>query len=250
MSRTYGWLFQVFGLLSLLCLMQARADAQAEGAPTSPSKPARAEPPRDTERPPDHAPRIQLVQRRRHQHEGGFARFTLGGAYTVVTAALPSGFPFDEVALRGAGVEFGGDIGGALAPNLILHARYMLELIPEPNVAADGGTERDSQGTLITAWALAPAVTFYFMPANVYLTASAGLAKLTLDQQFGDQMLRASTDFGLWLNADLGVEGWVSADWSLGIAARARYATLPSSDGTHVDSASVGLVVSASGALF
>ena len=168
----------------------------------------------------------------------------------TVTAALAAGAPFDEVALRGASVEFGGDFGGAVAPNLILHARSMFEFVPEPNVAADGGAERDSQGTLITAKAFGPAVTLYFMPANVYLTAGVGLEQLTLDQQVGDQILRASTDFGLWLNADLGVEGWVSADWSLGIAARARYATLSSSDGTHVDSSSIGLVLSASGALF
>jgi hypothetical protein len=57
------------------------------------------------------------------------------------------------------------------------------------------------------------------MPANVYMTGSAGVGKLSTDG--------GSTDPGLVFNASLGKEWWVSPKWGLGLAGGFQYHSIP-----------------------
>jgi hypothetical protein len=81
------------------------------------------------------------------------------------------------------------------------------------------------------AYLFGPAVTYYFMPANVYVTGAVGLSALTLRTSDADDD-GESTDVGLGVNLDAGKEFWVGPDWGLGVAARVWWSMIKDKEGT------------------
>jgi len=96
------------------------------------------------------------------------------------------------------------DVGGRLIGNLTLHGRLA------HNISDDG--EVEGSATL-----LMPALSYYFMPVNIYLTGGAGFGEVTRVLIETDH---SSTTTGIALTLDVGKEWWVSANWGLGIAGR------------------------------
>lgn len=66
----------------------------------------------------------------------------------------------------------------------------------------------------------APAVTYYFMPINLYLTGAIGASRVGLDYG-GDNSDWGN--FGVGLNLDVGKEWWVGDDLGVGLAGRFWY---------------------------
>ena len=86
-----------------------------------------------------------------------------------------------------------------------------------PNVSLHGDDVSEIDDASLTGIMFGPALTYYFMPANIYLTLALGMSWLTEDTNQADAR---DTDVGFGSNLDIGKEWWVSDNWGLGIAAR------------------------------
>jgi hypothetical protein len=172
----------------------------------------------------------------KERHDGFMLRLALGFGSGHATqkasdsAAAMIGFGA-KTEYSGFSGSFSVDIGGALTDNLVLHARFSEMAVVEPNVTVDGADFGSAKNTSLTALLFGPAITYYFMPANVYVTGAIGVSGLETDNGGGKAH---GTKAGPGLNLDVGKEWWVSHDWGLGVAGRFWYTHCMDTD-TGVD---------------
>jgi hypothetical protein len=181
------------------------------------------------------------------QHDGFMLRVTFGFGGGWISR---SGSSFDylpaEIDFSGWGLLMGFDIGAALIPNLVLHVRMSGGSIIDPNTTFDG----EDQGTIEefsgSAAFVGPAVSYYFMPINLYVTAAVGIGMLGFFHE-EDEDARGGPDDGFGLNLEVGKEWWVGEQWGLGVAGRFWYAVGTDERGLDADfeGAGGGILVSA-----
>ncbi len=167
------------------------------------------------------------------RHDGFMLRLTLGFGGDHLTGKT-DGAAFELYGSTGHSLEissgaghFSLDIGASPIDNLVIHARLAANATGEINPSLDGrniGKRKDSSVALTL---FGPALTYYFMPVDLYLTAAIGLSSIS----FTDGKNARDTHSGLGLNFDLGKEFWVGDDWGLGPAVRFWY--------THVSDSGV-----------
>lgn len=183
---------------------------QCRGGECYPPAPPPAAPPSSwsDQRPPS-------IDPRRERHDGFMLRLALGFGYasTLADATGDEG----DVTISGAAGSFSFDIGGAIAENLVLHFRFadLVQLDPKVSVEGDDRQFEWSFGGFM----LGPALSYYIMPANVYLTLALGLSWLSANRDRSNPDLNNS-DTGFATNLDVGKEWWVSDNWGLGLSAR------------------------------
>ena len=154
---------------------------------------------------PSSTPVPQSTARR---HKGFFLRMD-GGVGYAGSSASQLGY---TASLSGASSQFGVAIGGAVAENVILAGDIWGGVIYSPSVTVNGVTRtRSSSASLV---GFGPHFTYYFMPANVYLslTPSLTIVSLTYDGT------SANTKAGFGSKIALGKEWWVGDHWGLGVA--------------------------------
>jgi hypothetical protein len=121
--------------------------------------------------------------------------------------------------VSGGGAMFGIAGGGVVAPNLILYGAFMFNSAVNPDVKFDGtlvGTGTgDSSADIV---AIGPGVAYYIEPANVFLSGTLLLAKLTVNDSNGNKT--GESDWGFGIEGQVGKEWWVSDHWGLGAAAQ------------------------------
>jgi hypothetical protein len=156
-------------------------------------------------------------------HDGFFLRLTLGFGAGDTTLEAPEDttlgvFGGTELSFSGFSGFFSVDVGASLVENLILHGRISDFLTPGPTVSIDGDEIGDADSDASTGWILvAPALTYYIMPANIYLTVAPGATRVVVDTGSGTT---GRSQWGFGLNADAGIEWWVGDQWGLGAALR------------------------------
>lgn len=138
-------------------------------------------------------------------HKGLMLRFTGGWGWSRWSQHLRNSSGID---LKDDGTTLGTfltlDAGGSPIENLAIHARVSLLFGPGPDVAGDDNSV--FFGSLI-----APAVTYYFMPANVYATLAAGISWISFESGDGNGNTHGNTiGPGFGMNADIGKEWWVN----------------------------------------
>jgi len=108
-------------------------------------------------------------------------------------------------------------IGGIILPNLALHGTLWgwTALNPAVTQGSIGGEPQEAFGL----GAYGGGLTYYVMPANIYLSGSFGVGVLQLDASG----IRGSTDAGIAVDISLGKEWWVGDMWGLGVAAAFGY---------------------------
>lgn len=157
-----------------------------------------------------------------HEHDGFYLRLQLGGGYTRADVAG------EDFALKGGGVGINAEIGGAVVPNFIIYAKLFGTSAPNPDIERGNVTVEDPFGdTSQNIGALGVGVTYYIMPANVYLSGALSFAQLSIDEN-GERV--AETDLGGGLHLGVGKEWWVSKNWGLGIGAELALARIPEQD--------------------
>jgi hypothetical protein len=155
----------------------------------------------------------------RHEHDGFYLRLQLGGGYTQASLAG------EDFAIKGGGVGINAEFGGAVARNFILYGKLYGTSAPNPDIeVGDITVEGQDDDVSQNIGALGGGITYYIMPANVYLTGGLSFAQLSISDD-GDTV--AETDLGGALHLGLGKEWWVSDDWGLGIGAELAVGRVP-----------------------
>jgi hypothetical protein len=147
------------------------------------------------------------------QHDGIMLRLTLG----LGGAIARQNSDFAEVEYRGLSGAFSVDLGGTIADDLVLHARVASMSLIEPEYSIDGDDQGGADDLSANTFLLGPAATYYFMPANVYVTAAVGLSQVRWQFRESDSEWG---DLGVAFNLDAGKEWWVHEQWGLGVAGR------------------------------
>lgn len=158
-----------------------------------------------------------------HEHDGFYLRLQLGGGYT--RASLIG----EDLAIKGGAAGLNAEFGGAITRNLILFGKLYGTSAPNPDIElGDITIEGQTDGASQNIGALGGGITYYIMPANVYLSGALSFAQLSIDE---DGETVAETDLGGALHLGLGKEWWVSANWGLGIGAELAVGRIPEKEG-------------------
>ena len=153
-------------------------------------------------------------------HMGGFfLRLSAGYGYAQTE--------FDDPAMKYYGVA--GDlnfaVGAIVFDNFALHGSLLGWSIMNPTLESGAGSgEIDGYLTLSGVGA---GFTYYIMPANIYISPSVGIGRLTLESGG----ITSNTEMGLMLDMTLGKEWWVGGSWGLGAAGAFGYHSIRDSEG-------------------
>lgn len=166
------------------------------------------------------------------EHDGFFLRLALGfgGAFWNEAGTPGSGFTGDlEISGPSSGVDI--SIGAVVTDNLALHLSLFGMSVLEPDVTVDGEVLGTAKNSALAGSGIGVGVTYYLMPANVYISGALGIgaARFTFNTGTSDETA-AQTDNGYALNLMVGKEWWVSDQWGLGIAAQLVHVNVPDAD--------------------
>ena len=143
-------------------------------------------------------------------HTRFFLRLTAGGGYASSSD--------DETDVTGLAGDFGAAVGACVSENFALHATFFgwSQSNPDVEIANLGSGELDGSYGMS---GYGGGATYYFMPANVYLSGSLGVGYLSIDTDFGDD----TSDAGFAMDLSVGKEWWVGNSWGLGVAGAFGY---------------------------
>jgi len=160
------------------------------------------------------------------KHDGFFLRMTSGGGVGATTYEErgPRGNATRTRTLGGAALtEIA--VGFAAVENLILHAN--LSLAHQSGLKKYGGAaySDDEASTLLGFFG--GGLTYYFMPANIYITGAIGAGGLS--QTRGHDHEDFESDVGFGTSVSIGKEWWVgrSGEWAIGAALTGSYYQAP-----------------------
>ena len=169
-----------------------------------------------------------LADGRRHTHDGFFLRMCTGFGFGY--SGVEDGAGNDDT-IRGGSHASNFAIGAMVSRNLAIHADIFHVLMIEPESYVNGKSVGTAPGRYI-AGGLGAGITYYFMPSNLFLSASLDFVALRAD--FGILNLEVETDTGIGVDFLIGKEWWVSANWGIGVAGQFVYSLVPSQwDTTH-----------------
>lgn len=152
-------------------------------------------------------------------HDGFFLRLSAGGGYAKTS--VDAGGDNFEISGPIGDVNFA--IGSMVSPNLAIHGTIIGWTATDPTVEWTGVASGEFNGD-VTLSAVGPGITYYFMPSNLYLSASVGLATLTADISGGPAF---DSDTGVAVDLTLGKEWWVGDSWGLGVAGGLMVHSIP-----------------------
>ena len=121
------------------------------------------------------------------------------------------------------GVSFDANvaIGGMVSPNLALHGTVFGWMLFEPELTI--GSQSGTLEAEVGVGGFGVGATYYFMPANAYVSGSVGFGQLTMETDD----VSVESDYGVIFDATVGKEWWVSDEWGLGVAAGLGYHSIP-----------------------
>ncbi|PKL38437.1 MAG: hypothetical protein CVV44_11155 [Spirochaetae bacterium HGW-Spirochaetae-1] len=152
-------------------------------------------------------------------HDGYMARFMLGAGYQKFTC---------EDYLSGKDMVFTGfsgdivlQLGNTVWSNLILFGEISACFMPDAGVKLGGGSYATDKAWVNTI-GIGAGATYYFMPVNIYASASMGIVKSTMEIDNNT----SSGKYGLGLSMSFGKEWWASDNWGVGVAIVGRFTTM------------------------
>ena len=169
------------------------------------------------------APTAALAQKAGARlHDGFYLSISPGIAFGESRADLTeAGGSWDNITYSGPGGILDLKIGGALTPNLILSGDFISRSVRGPKAETVGGAEDLDDDVVLTDGTLGVGLTYYVMPANLFLSGTIGVGRFVLtnptDDDDDDEQIETNPGFSL--HAKIGKEWWVSDNWGLGVAA-------------------------------
>ncbi|MCP3103743.1 porin family protein [Myxococcus sp. K15C18031901] len=147
----------------------------------------------------------------KHTHDGFYLRGQFGLGYTRAEAADV------DLAIKGVSGSLDLELGYAVFNNFIIYGKLFGSSVTNPDLEiGDETIEGGNADTSSNYLGAGAGITYYFMPANFYITGAVVVNKLSITED-GDNI--AETDSGVGLNLGLGKEWWVSDNWGIGIGA-------------------------------
>jgi hypothetical protein len=144
-----------------------------------------------------------------HEHDGFFLQMDLG-AGPMSSKASSGGI---DVELSGTAAQFSLAIGGVVAPNFIIAGHLWGTSVSSPDVKVNGQSFGSVSDTTLSLSGIGVNLTYYFMPINIYISATPSIGALSVKQ--GGQTFDTKNGFAIRLAA--GKEWWVSDNWGLGL---------------------------------
>jgi hypothetical protein len=121
-----------------------------------------------------------------------------------------------------------------VAPNLAVNADFFGSSVFSPNVSQNGVEVGEATDSSVSLYGLGVGVTYWIMPANVYLAGAVGLGQASINVE-GTTF---EADWGFALNALVGKEFWVGEEWGIGVAAQLIWSNVP----TDIEPAEAGYI--------
>lgn len=156
-----------------------------------------------------------------HMHDGFFLQLDLGGGW-MGTSAEGGG---TKLELSGTAGQFSIGLGGALTENLVLAGQLWGVSVSDPTVKVNGTDVGNADATLSLS-GIGLQIVYYFMPINVYVSATPSITKLSADN--GSSSGDSENGFGMKLA--IGKEWWVSDNWALGLNGQFAFSNNDDSD--------------------
>ncbi len=145
-----------------------------------------------------------------HRHDGWFFRAQFGAGSGLTTVEAPSG---TEIKYEGAAANLRIQFGYAFIDNLAVFIDEGYTSMAEPDVSVNGNTVNNSDSSVFIR-DIGIGVTYYFMPLNLYISASLLAHYIT----FEGSIFEGDTKNGPAMHLSVGKEWWVSDDWGIGVA--------------------------------
>ena len=147
-----------------------------------------------------------------HTHDGFFLQLDMGVGGLRSTVPVTT---FEDGRISGVARNYSIVVGGALVENLILAGHFWGASADRPGQRLGAQDLDDLDGSSILS-ALGVNLTYYFMPLNLYVSASPSFTVLGFEED-GDL---DATDGGFGVRLAVGKEWWVSKNWGLGLNAQ------------------------------
>jgi hypothetical protein len=151
-----------------------------------------------------------------HRHKGFFLRLDGEGGY-ISSSANQSG---TSASIQGGGGGIGVGIGGALSENVILFFHVYDAIAINPQITI-GSQTASTQNTSAGTFGYGVGLSYYFMPANLYLSATLAVTVLAFSSNGRD----SSTNPGPGGRIAIGKEWWVGDHWGIGVAGQLSFAS-------------------------
>lgn len=146
-------------------------------------------------------------------HDGLFLRFQTGFGLGRMVEKDVGG---RDISMGGTAGVFRFQLGGAARENLIVYGEIGGFSMTDPAIKGEEGyiTTTSQSDITLTMSDLGLGACYYFMPVNIYLSASVTISRdrLEIDEKKG------STNPGVGAYVSIGKEWWVSDNWGLGVA--------------------------------
>lgn len=159
------------------------------------------------------------------EHDGFFLRLSMGpGAGIALYREKVDTVRTSDVEARGLAGLFELSMGGRVVGNLIAHGSVLFTRFQSETRRVDGVKDA-AQSVTSSSTMVGGGGSYYFMPLNVYVSSSVGLAWAF--EERGNDQLRSGT--GVFVLVAAGKEWWVgrSGEWGLGASLRGTFAAAP-----------------------
>ncbi len=177
-----------------------------------------------------------------HTHDGFYFRALFGFGSAITSFENYSG---NELKFEGGAAAMRLQFGYAVMEDLIVFLDNGGTAMAEPDVTY-GGNDVDRGNSEVSFSDFGIGVTYYFMPYNIYLSASL----LLFYTSFEGDYVEGETDYGVGYQISIGKEWWISKNWGIGVALLGFYgkatATIDADNSEHdVTSSFIGIMFSA-----
>ena len=151
-----------------------------------------------------------------HMHDGFYLSLNGGPAFGSIKMNATN-TSFNTMEFSGTGFQFDFKIGGVISEvaNLILSFDIISRAISSPSLTINGNSASTTSSITASDAMYGIGITKYFMPENIFISATLGVGKFGLTINGTDY----GSKTGLALQIKGGKEWWVSDNWGLGVAA-------------------------------
>lgn len=162
-------------------------------------------------------------------HDGLFLSFGLGYGYGSMSTEgdISTGLTSTskmEMTNTGLNNSFDFRLGGTVMQDLALHATLLGDAVagPKTEMTVAGKTRSGDVFNSIGFALLGAGATKYFMPTNLFVSASGGIATFQIEDTSGAKGRLKDRGFGL--QGKVGKEWWISPNWALGVTGAVNWA--------------------------